>query len=80
VKVEIDRSLFDTPKPLFWRLRFELRLAAKAAITWAIGLKHNSVPVESRMITQAVFHVCNSGLINLAFTCSAHQVKNSVLL
>jgi len=23
VKVEIDRSLFDTPKPLFWRLRFE---------------------------------------------------------
>ena len=36
VKVEIDRSLFDTPKPLFWRLRFELRLAAKAAITWAI--------------------------------------------
>jgi hypothetical protein len=36
VKVEIDRPLFDTPKPLFWRLRFELRLAAKAAITSAI--------------------------------------------
>ena len=36
VKVEIDRSVFDNPKPLFWRLRFELRLAAKAAITWAI--------------------------------------------
>ena len=27
----------SAPKPLFWRLRFELRLAAKAAITWAIG-------------------------------------------
>jgi len=36
VKVEIDRSLLDTPNPLFWRLRFELRLAAKAVITWAI--------------------------------------------